>query len=350
MIKVLVVEDSAVAREALVHILGSDGEIEVIGTAKNGREALETLKTKKPDIITMDIHMPEMDGFEATRKIMETQPVPIVIVSGSTTVGEVTMTFKAIEAGALAIVPRPKGTGHPDYEAAVGELVQTIKLMSEVKVVRRWAKVNNITLPPVVETRVKQESSTIKLVAIGASTGGPMALQTILCNLPHGFPAPLLIVQHIAAGFLDGFTKWLSQSSGFPVHIAEDGEYILQGHVYIAPDGFQMMVKNRNSIALSREISRDGLRPSVAYLFSSVARVFKQDACGVLLTGMGSDGAHELKMMKDNGAVTIAQDKASCVVYGMPGEAVKAFAATYELPPEKIAALLVSLAKGGQMR
>jgi len=347
MIKVLVVEDAPVVREFLIHILNSEPDIEVVGTAQNGREAIEALKKKKPDIITMDIHMPEMDGFEATRRIMETQPAPIIIVSGSASVGEVAMTFKAIEAGALAVISRPKGIGHPDYEKTAEELVQTVKLMSEVKVVRRWAQTKKETPPSAVKSKVKQAPATIQVVAIGASTGGPMALLTILSNLPRDFPVPLLIVQHIAAGFLEGFTQWLFQSSGFPVHVASEGGNLLPGHAYVAPDGFQMMAKNRESITLSQTVSPGGLCPSVACLFSSVARVFKQNAVGVLLTGMGDDGARELKLMKDNGAVTIAQDEASCVVYGMPGEAVKASAASYVLPPERIAAVLASLVKGG---
>jgi len=350
MIKVLVVEDAPVVREFLVYILSSDHNIEVVGTANNGREAIEALKKKKPDIITMDIHMPEMDGFEATRIIMETHPVPIIIVSSSSSVGEIAMTFKAIEAGALAVVARPKGIGHPDYETTARELIQTVKLMSEVKVVRRWPRPAKAAPIPVVEDKIKTATQEIQIVAIGASTGGPMALQTILSNLPRDFPAPVLIVQHIASGFLDGFTGWLYQTSGFPVRIAAEGDYLLPGNAYIAPDGFQMMVKTRSHNTLNRDMSQAALRPSVSYLFESVAQVFRQNAVGILLTGMGKDGARELKIMKDCGAITIAQDEASCVVYGMPGEAVKAAAATYVLPPLKIAALLAGLVKGGKSR
>lgn len=345
MIKVLVVEDTPVVREFLIYILGSDPDIEVVGTACNGREAIEALKRKKPDIITMDIHMPDMDGFQATRIIMETQPVPIIIVSGSNSVGEVAMTFKAIEAGALAVIARPKGIGHPDYEATARDLVCTVKLMSEVKVVRRWPRQEKRIASQAAEDKIKKTPQAVQIVAIGASTGGPMALKTILSGIPKGFPVPILIVQHIAVGFLEGFVDWLSQSSGFPAHIASEGELMLPGHAYIAPNGFQMTVKDHNSIHLSKGISSDGLCPSVSYLFESVARVFKKNAVGILLTGMGKDGASELKTMRDNGAITIAQDGASCVVYGMPGEAVKISAATYVLSPEKIAALLAGLAR-----
>ncbi len=346
MIKVLVVEDSPVVREFLVHILNSAPEIQVIGTARNGKEAIETLRDKKPDIITMDIHMPDMDGFEATRRIMETQPVPIVIVSGSLSVGEIATSFKAVEAGALTVIARPKGIGHPDYEKTAKELIQTVKLMSEIKVVKRWPRTKKKTPPPTPGVEVRKALQAIHVVAIGASTGGPLVLQAILSGLPRDFSVPVLIVQHISAGFLEGFTHWLAQYSSFPVHIACEGEYLLPGHTYVAPEGFHMMVKNRNHIALSTAEPDNGLRPSVSYLFKSVAQVFGQNSIGVLLTGMGKDGAQELRLMKDKGAITIAQDKASSIVHGMPGEAIKLSAATYVLPPERIAALLASLVKG----
>jgi two-component system chemotaxis response regulator CheB len=346
MIKVLVVEDSPVVREFLVYVLNSDSEIQVIGTAQNGQEAIEAIRNKEPDIVTMDIHMPEMDGYEATRRIMETQPVPIVIVSGSTSIGEVAMTFKAIEAGALAVVARPKGIGHPDYETTAKELIQTVKLMSEIKVVKRWPRLKKESPPPTPGGEVGKSLPAIQVVAIGASTGGPAALQTILSDLPRDFPVPVLIVQHISAGFVEGFAHWLAQSSGLPVHLASEGEYLLPGHAYVAPEGFHMIVETRNRIALSTAELKNGLRPAVSYLFNSVARVFGQNAIGVLLTGMGKDGAQELRLMKDKGATTIAQDEASSVVHGMPGEAIKVSAATYVLPLKKIAAVLASLVKG----
>ncbi len=347
-IKVLVVEDSPVIQEFLVHILSSDPEIQVVGTANNGEEAIEAVKLKKPDVITMDIHMPKMDGFEATRIIMETQPTPIVIMSGSSTAKEAAFAFRAIEVGALAVVPRPKGIGHPDYEATAKELIRTVKLMSEVKVVRRWAKLRKKAVPPAQELEVREVSPEIQVVAIGASTGGPIALQTILSGLPKDFLVPVLIVQHIAAGFVEGFVEWLAQSSGFPVHVAADGEYALPGHAYVAPDGFHMKVRTGNRIALSRDEPNDGLRPSISYLLESVAKVFGQNAIGLLLTGMGKDGTEELKLMKDQGALTIAQDEKSSIVFGMPGEAIKLDAATYVLPPERIATALTSLVSRGR--
>jgi len=346
MIQVLIVDDSAAVREFLVHILSSDGGVKVIGTAENGEKALEVVKKKRPDVITMDIHMPEMDGLEATRRIMETHPVPIVIVSGSSTIQEATTAFRAIEAGALAVVQRPKGIGHPDHQVETLEFIQTVKLMAEVKVVRRWPRSRREEARPTVSApgpvKVRPLVGKAKVVAIGASTGGPLALQAILSGLPKDFPVPVLIVQHMAPGFVQGFAEWLAQSTGFPVQVAAPGEYLLPGHSYVAPDGFHLGVDNESRIALSQHEPENGLRPSVSYLFRSVTKVFGSNAIGVLLTGMGKDGAEELKLMKERGALTLAQDEESSVVHGMPGEAIHLDAATYVLSPDRMVAALTS--------
>jgi two-component system chemotaxis response regulator CheB len=346
MIKVLVVEDSPVVREFLVHVLSSDESMQVVRTVGNGAEAIEAVKEMRPDVITMDIHMPEMNGFDATRRIMETIPTPIVIVSGSSTADEVVTTFHALEAGALAVVHRPTAIGHPEYEATSKELIQTVKLMAEVRVVRRWPRPNRDTsVPSATKLEVTKASAEPQIVAIGASTGGPVVLEAVLSMLPRDFPVPVLIVQHMAAGFLQGFVEWLTESSGFPVHIAAHGERLQAGHVYVAPDAFHMEVEVGGRIQLSKDEPENGLRPSVSHLFRSVAQTHGQSAVGVLLTGMGRDGADELKLMRQLGAVTIAQDKESSIVYGMPGEAARIEAATYVLPPEKIATALIALTK-----
>lgn len=345
MIKVLVVEDSPVVREFLVHILSADAAIQVIGTANDGEQALVAVARQRPDVITMDIHMPKLDGLEATRRIMETHPTPIVIVSGSTDPREVATTFRAMEAGAVAVLRRPAGLGHPDHEASARELVQTVKLMSEVKVIRRWPKAGRQPelAPPVEASRAPSEAKA-RVVAIGASTGGPPVLQAILAALPQDFPLPILIVQHMAAGFTQGFVQWLAQTSSLPVHLATHDERIRPGHVYVAPDEFQMRVERGGKIVLTKDEPENGLRPSVSYLLRSVAEVYGRDAVAGLLTGMGRDGAEELKLLRDRGATTFAQDKESSVVHGMPGEAIKLDAATLVLPPDKIVAVLTNLA------
>ena len=346
MVKVLIVEDSSVIREFLLYVLSSDPDIHVIGTATSGEEALEILKHKQPDVITMDIHMPGMNGFEATRRIMETHPTPIVIVSGSWSADEVATTFRAVEAGALAVLPRPNGIGHPEHRATSGQLIQTVKLMSEVKVIRRWPR-NRGSVAPLLPEPIAWAPSKVKIVAVGASTGGPIVLQTILSRLPKDFPVPVLIVQHIAAGFSQGFIDWLTQSSGIPVRLCTHQESLIAGHAYVAPDGLHMGVTGGGQVVLSGDDPEHGLRPSVSYLFRSVARFFGSSAVGVLLTGMGKDGALELKMMRDKGAITFAQDEESSVVFGMPGEAVRLDAACYVLTPERIAVALGNVVKNG---
>ena len=344
MIKVLIAEDSPVVREFLVHILGSDPDIRIAGTANNGEEALDAVKRYRPDVITMDIHMPKMDGLEATRRIMETCPTPIVVVSGSSDPRENMTTFRAMEAGALAVLRRPAGIGHPDYEDNARELVQTVKLMAEVKVVRRWPQVRREPLLPSVRP-VAGETATVKVIAIGASTGGPPVLQTILAMLPRDLPVPVLIVQHMASGFITSFVEWLAQSSGLPVHVATHGEYLVSGHAYVAPDEFQMKIEHGGRIVLTSDEPESGLRPSVSYLFRSLAGVYGGGVVAGLLTGMGRDGAEELRQLREKGAVTFAQDKDSSVVHGMPGEAIRLDAATYILTPDKIAAVLTDLAR-----
>ena len=340
-IRVLIVEDSPVAREFLAYVLSSDPAIQIVGFARNGAEAVEMTGIERPDVITMDIHMPTMDGYEATRRIMETVPTPIVIVSGSAGANEVAGTFLALERGALAVVRRPPGLNHAEFKAGSRELVQTIKLMSEIKVVRRIPRAAREAACSPAPDRAAP-GATIRAIAIGASTGGPPVLQRILSRLPRDLPVPLLIVQHMAAGFIRGFTEWLSGASSFPVHIASPGEVPLPGHGYTPPDGLHLGLDSNARIMLSDLPPENGMRPAVAHLFRSVAQVLGPGAAGVLLTGMGTDGAKELKMMKDRGAITIAQDEASSVVFGMPGEGVKLGAATYVLPPEGIAALLAT--------
>ena len=354
-VKVLIVEDSPVIRDFLVHILEADPQTRIVATAKDGKEALEAVETFKPDVVTMDINMPRMNGFEATRRIMETQPTPIVIVSGSWDPREVETAMRALEAGALAAIPRPAGIGHPEHARDARELVETLRLMSEVKVVRRIPRrptEEAVLRPPLPEVRQPDfPERAIQVVAIGASTGGPPVLSTILSGLPRDFSIPILVVQHMAAGFIQGFAEWLHHATGFPVQLAAHNDRMLPGHAYIAPDGFQMKVAPGGRISLAADDPENGLRPSVSCLFRSVAETYGENAAGTLLTGMGRDGADELLLMKQQGAITVAQDEATSVVFGMPGEAVRLHAASFVLPPEQIASMLARLAdrnrKGG---
>jgi two-component system chemotaxis response regulator CheB len=338
-INVLVVEDSPVVQLLLKHIINSDPQLRVIGTANDGEEALAFFSSGKPDVVLMDIHMPKMDGFDTTRKIMETHPVPIIICSATMKREEVDTTFRALDAGAVAFVEKPVGLADRGFDLMVRELIQSIKLMSEVKVVKRRAR------PPVVETApaVAKPPAPIQIIAIGASTGGPPVIQTILAGLPQNLPVPVLIVQHIAAGFLDGMVDWLNKTTSLPVQMAAHGHKAQPGQVYLAPDGFQMGIGASGRILLSQDPPENELRPAVSYLLRSVANACGANAVGVLLTGMGKDGAAELKLLKDKGAITIVQDAETSIVHGMPGEAIQLGAATYVLPPPRIAATLATL-------
>jgi len=343
-IRTLIVEDSALVRELLNHILGSDPAIDIIGTANNGMEALHAVQALKPDVVTMDINMPVMDGYEATRRIMETDPLPIVIVSVSVDRREVATTFRALEAGALAAVQKPMGIGHPDYEQTAKALVETVKLMSEVKVVKRWPICSRQTPPVSVAGDWSPcAAGNIEIIAMGASAGGPAMLRTILSMLPAGVPVPILVVQHISAGFIHGFAESLSVSCKLAAHVAVQGDQLKPGHVYLAPDETHMGVTEGGRVELSGDAPIEGLRPSISYLFQSVARAFANRAAGVILTGMGRDGAEGLKSMRDSGAVPIAHDEESSLVFSMPGEAIKLGAATHVLSPHDIAAALSDL-------
>ncbi len=346
MIRVLVVEDTPVVREFLVHIFSSDPGILVVGTAANGEEALDAVLQTKPDVITMDIHMPKLNGLDATRRIMETHPTPIVIVSGSANTKEASWAFTALEAGALAVVERPAGIGHPGHQQTAAELIQTVRLMSEVRVVRRWprplgSRVGSSAPPSRIE--VTRPFGPIKVAAIGASTGGPPVLQKILSELVPDLPFPVLVVQHISPGFGEGLTEWLAQTSSLPVHIASHGGLARPGHVYMARDGFHLGISGEGKLLLTEDPPEHGHRPSVSYLFRAVEKAFGSRTTGVLLTGMGKDGAAELTAMKNRGAITIVQDKDSCVVHGMPGEAIQLGGASFVLPPHRMAAALARL-------
>jgi two-component system, chemotaxis family, protein-glutamate methylesterase/glutaminase len=343
MINVLVVEDSRVTRDYLVYALENDADIRVIGTADSGEAAIELLGRHRPDVILMDIHLPGIDGLETTRRIMSSNPVPIVVCTASTHFSELHTAMRALEAGALAAVKKPKGLGDPDAETEAAALIRTVKLMSEVKVVRRWnrpAAMSAVGGEPMPRSAAARDAA---IVAIGASTGGPPVILRILSGLSPGFPAPILVVQHISTGFTAGFAEWIGTASGLQVSVARTGEIPLPGHVYVAPDDQHLRVGQRGELLATRDEPHNGLRPSVGVLFRSVAERFGRRAVGILLTGMGRDGAEELKLMADMGALTVAQDEESCVVFGMPGEAVKLGAAQYVFSPQKIAELLTTV-------
>lgn len=354
MIRVLIAEDSPTTVEYVKHILGSAGDFEVVAVAPDGEQAVALAAREKPDVILMDINMPRMNGFEATRAIMETKPAPIVIFSASWDPEDVDKTFSAMEAGALAVLQKPPGPGSPDADPKIRELVQSLRLMSEVPVVRRFARRREKEaargLRPAARQGARQGAAApclgvVELIAIGASTGGPPALHKVLSPLPRDFPVPILVVQHISEGFLAGLASWLDQSCDLRVCVAGHRDPLEPSHVYMAPDKLHLGVASQGAIALSDAPPENNVRPSASHLFRSVAREYGKMAAGVLLTGMGKDGARELGLIKDSGGVTIAQDEESSVVHGMPGEAIKLGNAALVLPPAEIGETLKRLAK-----
>ncbi len=340
MIRLLVVEDSAVTLEYLVYLLGQDPALQVVGTARDGQEAVEKAERLRPDLILMDIHMPRMNGYEATRRIMERVPTPIVICTASLSRDEVAKSFEAITAGALTLVGKPGGPDHPDEATSVRTLLQTVKLMAEVRVVRRWP---TRALPGAPSPLPGRPDRKIRVIAIGASTGGPPVVAEILRELPRGLGAPILLVQHIAAGFSKGLADWLAQGTRLAVRLAAPVEAVQPGTVYLPPDGWQLGITWDGRIRLSKEPAEDGFCPSASYLFQSVAEAYGRSALGILLTGMGRDGAAGLRRLREAGGTTIAQDEETSVVFGMPAEAIRLGAAEHVLPPPGISAAIRAL-------
>ena len=340
-------DDSLVARTLLVEILNSDPSLHVIGTAENGKQALQFLKKTRPDIIVMDINMPLMDGLEATRQIMQTQALPVVIVSAEWNDREQDAMFQALETGAVSFIAKPRGPGSAGYAREIRHLVDTVRLMSEVKVVSRPV---HFTRTPPLKKYLPEEfdifpGRRVRAVAIGVSTGGPVLLRQILEHLPDQPAFPLFIAQHITPGFSESFVHWLSQTSAWPVHLATYGAQVDNGSVYIAGGGTNMEVNAEYRLVVSTPPPGTTPTPCVDMLFDSVLKTYGSACAGILLTGMGRDGASSLLTMRTRGAVTIAQNKESCAVYGMPAEAVKLGAARYVFTPDQIVKMLRTLAE-----
>jgi two-component system chemotaxis response regulator CheB len=341
-VQVLVVDDSVVQRTALMALLNADPELTVVGWATTGAEAVRATALLKPDVIAMDLRMPDMDGLEATRQILRETPTPIVLVTAeaaSVSDDDQRLMFEALAAGVLAVLTRPNAG--PAGQRALLELRRTLKNMARVKVVRRWA--DDRLHPPAASTSATPAAapgSTPQVVAIGASTGGPPVLRTILVGLPDGFGPPVLVVQHIADDFAVSLVDWLRPQCALPIQIAGEGQVLNQPGIWVAPPGRHMGVRGR-TVALVDGPPISLHRPSATHLFQSVAREYGRAAIGVLLTGMGDDGAVGLRDLKRAGATTIAQDEATSVVFGMPAAAISLGVVDHVLPPPAIAPILL---------
>ncbi len=349
-VRVLIVDDSLVSREMLAQILSTDSDIEVVGTARDGQEAVEAAAELKPDLITMDIHMPKMDGLAATERIMAYTPTPILVVSSSVHGEGMGRAFDALEVGALEVIKKPEPRDWADLDRIGKEVIRKVKLLSKVRVITH-IKGRHRTRTPSKAARIGAPVSapTLRpLVAVGSSTGGPSALLDILSRLPSAFPASIVIAQHIADGFVPGLVSWLNSGSRIKVEPAVDGADVEPGIAYLAPTGSNLAMDGR-TMRFKEPYSEELYIPSADVLFDSVARSFRSRAVGVVLTGMGSDGADGLKAMADKGATTIAQSEETCTVYGMPKAAVERGAVKKVAPIQEIAALIERLVAGDDL-
>ncbi len=345
MIRILIVDDSMVITLLLKAIFEAETDMEVVGIATDGEEAIRLVKTLKPDLVTMDIRMPKMDGIEATRIIMRDAPCPIVVVSAFVADVVIGTNFNAIDAGALACVTKPVATGAPDFTMIHRDLIDTVRSMSKIKTVHRRRtilKEKNVDTKQPAPPKLIQRS--FELVAIGASTGGPQALQMILSQISATFPLPILLTQHMSNGFVSGLVSWLQETSRLPIELAANGGRLEPGHVYIAPDGEHLGVCRDTHgdllVSLNNGPLVNGFRPSATPMFQSVASVCNKSAIGVILTGMGKDGALGLLALHDAGGYVIAQDEASSIVYGMPAAAVECGAVDETIPLNNMANFL----------
>jgi len=341
-IRVVIVDDSLVAREMLSQILGSDDSIQVVGQARDGVEAVEMVANLRPDLVTMDIHMPRMDGLEATERIMAYTPTPILVVSSSVHGEGMGLAFDALQRGALEVIKKPEPKDWAELEQIGREVLRSVRILSNVKVVThiRGRRDERSADAPQAGHAGKRS-----LVAIGSSTGGPSALLDVLGRLPEKLAAPIVIAQHIADGFVPGLVSWLDAGCGIRVAMATDGARLENGIAYVAPTNANLVV--RGSTLHLEEPGRAQLYvPNADALFDSVARSHGRSAVGVILTGMGADGAVGLKAMHDAGAATIAQDEATCTVFGMPKSAIDAGAVDAVLPVASIGDAVATLVAG----
>ncbi len=330
-IKVLIVDDSAFMRKILTDILNSDPEINVVGFARNGKEAIDKVIQLKPTLVTMDVEMPIMSGIEALSHIMQSHPLPVVMLSSLTSDGA-EATLSALDLGAVDFVEKPSSIYAINPKDIKAEIIDKIKVAATVKVGKKGGSERIVqTIEPRSSMReVKKQAHGGKrpLIAVGISTGGPRALQSVIPALPKGLSAPVVIVQHMPPGFTRSLADRLNSISNVTVKEAEDGEKLKDGWVYIAPGDFHVEIVEGQSSALTVKLTKDppvsGHRPSADVMFKSISGLSNTDAIAVIMTGMGSDGSNGLKLLKESkGAYIIAQDEESCVVYGMPKSAVK---------------------------
>lgn len=340
-IRVLIVEDSPIALIILKRILTSSSDIKIVGTASTGQEGLALIPTSQPDVICTDFFMPKMDGLEFTTQVMNKYPRPILVVSASVQEDDTHRIFQLLEAGAVDILPKPKAGLDAENMLLKQALINKIKVLSGVKVFKKKRScINQQNKRPAGLSKLHWSH---KIMAVGASTGGPLALQKLFANLPENFPYPIVCVQHISRGFLQGLLDWLNHTSILSIRIALAGECPKPGNIYFPPERQHLTLNKFGRFVYSQALPDEGHCPSITTLFSSIAQVYGHKAVGILLTGMGRDGADGMKAIADAGGVTIAQDETTSVVFGMPKEAIALGAAHQVLPIDAIAPAILQL-------
>ncbi len=346
MIRILIVDDSATELAILKHIFSSSEDIEVVGSAINGKEAIALAEKLKPDLITMDILMPVMDGYEAIRYIMRSNPTPIVVISSHLNKSLTNATYEALDAGALCVLDKPVNIHSANFNIEKKRLIDTVRSMAEIKVIRRRFYQESATQKLSVPREIRTKKNNFELVAIGTSVGGPHALKIILTKLPSDFRIPIVIVQHMIPGYIDGFVQWLNENTKLKIKNAVDQEVLTGGTVYFAPDKYHLTVKSIQGQLVAKLVSGapvSGFCPSVSVLFQSIAKACGDKAIGVLLTGMGFDGADGLLDLKKAHSHTIIQDEKSAVVFGMAGVAQSLGAVDNVVALDQIAQYLINI-------
>lgn len=343
-IRVLIVEDSVIFQTVLKNIFNASPDIEVAGIARDGLEALALIPQLDPDVICTDFHMPKMDGLEFTKQVMLHYPRPILVISVSVQTDQRHRIFELLEAGAVDIFPKPRGSADPKSQINHLRLINKIKILAGVKVFRKrtpQASLKSDFLPNTQQQTPGKNTSEIKIIAIGTSTGGPQALQTIFASLPANFSVPIVCVQHISHGFLDGLIQWLSLTSGLPIEIALSGITPQPGKIYFPPEKKHLELNSQGQFVCSDSPPLGGHRPAVDVTFKSVARIYASNAIAVLLTGMGKDGAAGMQMIRQAGGLTIAQDRETSIIFGMPKEAIELGAVQHILPLPEITPFII---------
>lgn len=321
MVRVLVVDDSTFMRKSLTHLLESDSSVEVVGTAGDGREAIAMVKQVRPDVVLLDIEMPVMDGFTALAHIMAECPTPVLVLSALNK-REATVAIRSLEHGAVDFIPKPSGVISYDISKLQDEIITKVKIASEVRVQKR-----DFFRPEETFQRPRpRRGGGERVVVIGASTGGPIAIPKVLSGLPRDMPAALVVVQHMHPAFVPTFVERLQWGCSLNVSIAGNGEIVRPGQVLVAPGNGQLAIGedgDAKTVRLGKRSSRAATLPAIDHAMESAARTYGNGSLGVLLTGIGSDGARGLKAIKEAGGSTIAEDQSSCVVFGMPRAAIQ---------------------------